>query len=299
MDRKLRIAFVWQGISGRYGVWNDGLREAMRHIEKDHTVTYHEPTDDIKDVDIVLYWEAPCTINGKDAANYLRVRSLPFKKFLLFAGGPIKKEWVDGFDHVFVESKINKDEFNALGVPNSTAFGINERIFEPKHMERIYDGIHHGTCASWKRQWLVGEALKEKGLVVGRYQESDPRPFDECRKFGCNVMDEKKPEELVDLINQSWTCVQTSDFWGGGQRCTLEAMACNVPPIVMSDSPKNREYVEESGFGVVVEPHIEDIRNAVESIKADPRPYTGRDYVMSKWTSRHYAENLLKVINKI
>ena len=48
---------------------------------------------------------------------------------------------------------------------------------------------------------------------------------------------------------------------------TLEAMACGVPVVCMEDSPKNREYVEESGFGKVVYPNKEEIKRAVEEIK--------------------------------
>lgn len=293
-----KIAFVWQGISGRYGQWKDGLWAAMKIIEQTHEVTYHEPTDEIPEDAVILYWEAPCTINGKDADNYNRVRNLPNRKALLFAGGPIKKEWLEGFDHVFWESKVNGEEFEALGVSNSLAFGINEQIMKPQISVLRWDGIHHGTCASWKRQWLVGEALGQAGLVVGRYQETDPKPFDDCKKFGTTVMDEQTPEMIAKLLNQSFTCVQTSDKWGGGQRCTLEALACNLPVICMTDSPKNREYVEESGCGIVTEPNAQNIARAVAIAKSTDWGSKGRDYIMKNWTSQHYANNLLQWIEK-
>lgn len=295
-NTRLKIYFVWQGITGRYGVWRDGLWRAMKYIEEVHDVTYVEPMADIPNDALVLYWEAPCTINGKDAANYKRIKELPNKKTLLFAGGPIKREWLDGFDHIFVESKINSDELDALGVSHSTAFGINEEIFCPMNYPKLYDGIHHGTCASWKRQWLVGEAVRDRGIVVGRYQETDPRPFDDCKKYGTLVLPEQTPENVAKLLNQSFVCLQTSDVWGGGQRCTLEALACNVPVVCMSDSPKNREYVEESGCGIVTEPNAQDISRATALCKSTDWGTRGRDYVMSKWTGRHYADNLLKWI---
>jgi len=295
---KSKLYFVWQGITGRYGIWKDGLWAAMKIIEKEYEVIYCEPTDEIPNDGLVLYWEAPCTINGENAGNYNKVRLLPNKKALLFAGGPIQKQWLDGFDHVFYESDLNRIELESLGIPCSLAFGINENIFYPKNKDKIYYGIHHGTCASWKRQWLVGESLGDRGLVVGRFQESDPEPFQRCRRVGCNVMDEKQPEELCDLVNESYACVQTSDYWGGGQRCTLEAMACNVPVICMSDSPKNREYVEESGFGLIIDPCIDAIVKAVEDLKTwgEKDLERGRLYVLSKWTAKHYANNLLKWI---
>lgn len=297
MDRK-HVAFIWQGITGRYGVWRDGLWRAMKEIEKTCKVTYHEPTDEIDPNAIVFYWEAPCTINGKDSANYKRIKNLPNKKALLFAGGMIKREWIDGFDHIFVESKVNDEELNALNIPHSTAFGINEEIFFPKDIPKIYGGIHHGTCASWKRQWLVGEAIGQQGIVVGRFQETDRSPFEICAKKGCTVMDEQLPEEVCNLLNQSHVCLQTSDVWGGGQRCTLEALACNLPVVCMSDSPKNREYVEESGCGFVSEPNAQDILRLYDLCLRTDWGTIGRDYVMSKWTHKHYADNLLKWLNQ-
>lgn len=297
---KPSISFVWQGINERKDVWRDGLWLAMKHLEKEYTIYYQEPDEEIKG-DIIMYWEAPCTINGSNRDKWLKIQNNPKPKILLFAGGPIKAEWVKGFNVVCVESKINKEEFGSIGIPAITAFGINEEIMRPMESDIIYDGIHHGTCANWKRQWLVGEALGDKGLVVGRYQENDRMPFDECKKYGTHVILEQPANNIAILLNRSFCCLQTSDQWGGGQRCTLEAMACGVPVICMEDSPKNREYVEESGFGLVVYPNKEEIRKAIEKIKKDSEaglfsPQVGRDYIMSKWTSKHYAENLKKAI---
>lgn len=299
---KQKIDFLWLGITGRYGIWKDGLWAAMKILEETYDIEYKEPTAEIREDAIVLYWEAPCCINGPDKDSYNRVHNLPNRKVLLFAGGPLQQDWVYGFDHVCVESQINADECEAQGIPHSTAFGVNTDIWKPvpSVFSRHWDGIHHGTCASWKRQWLVGEAVGDRGILVGRYQESDPYPFDRARELGVTVMDETDPESLVHYMTASRTCLQTSDYWGGGQRCTLEAMAAGVPVICMSDSPKNREYVEESGFGLVVDPEPTQIRNAVEKLKAEPLdPMIGVDYVNSKWSHRHYAENLIKAIESL
>lgn len=296
----MRISFVWQGVGGRYGHWNDGLRKAMELIETEHEVIYQEPYEVIKDVDVILYWEAPCTINGKDKLNYLNVLTNPLPKALLFAGGPIKKEWVEGFDLIFVESQINADECEKLGIPHFTAFGVNTDIFYPQALDKKYDGMHHATCASWKRLDLFAKALKNKGVVCGRDQATDPNGFIECRKQGVNVLEEQSYEGVAELLNESYALVQTSDFWGGGQRATLEAMACGIPPIVMSDSPKNCEYVEDSGFGAIVDPKVEQIQEMVESYKKYPTdPMIGVRYVESKWTSAHYAVALLQGIKQI
>jgi hypothetical protein len=64
----------------------------------------------------------------------------------------------------------------------------------------------------------------------------------------------------------------------------------------MSDSPKNAEYVIESGAGVVCEPTPEAIRLAIEEAKTKTGGY---EYVQSKWTEKHYADAILKAIGTI
>lgn len=293
----MKIAFCWtNGVRNkdRFDRWNDGLRAAMRLIEQEHEVTYHEPEDEIPEVDWILYWEAACTYqSAEDGWKYKKLLTHPSKKALLFAGGPIKYEWVKDFDHVFVESKINEDEFTAIGIKNSRAFGVNTDIFYPLDVDKVYDTVTHGTSASWKRQWLVCRAMRENALVFGQRQQHDTYPFDECMACNSMVLTEASYEETNGLLNTAWVSVNCAEYWGGGQRATLEAMACDIPVVVMEDSPKNREFVEEANIGLVVQPEPERIKEAVYALKGTKG---GREYVMSKWTPQHYADSILKVI---
>lgn len=300
----MKIAFVWQGFDGRYGQWKDGLYAAMKIIERQHEVRYFDfPLTDIHDFnpDVVLYWEAPCTFAGKDRLNYWAVQALPYKKALLFAGGNIKEEWLEGFDLFFVESRVNEEEFEAMGKPWMRAFGVNTTIFKPERQPKVFDGVFQATCASWKRHWLGAEALKDKYAVMGRFQETDPTGFMRVRDAGGLVLPELSAEGVCAMINASHTVVNTSSEVGGGQRTTLEAMACGVHPVVMSDSPKNMEYVLESGFGRVADPDPKSIMDAVEGLKWQntSKPEDGVKYIQSKWTEQHYADALLKGIHEI
>lgn len=300
----MRIAFVWQESSKPevFSHWNDGLRAAMRIIEKDHQVSYHEPFDEIPECDLVLYWEAPITINGQDSHNYRRIQSLPCKKALLFAGGMLKKEWVDGFDMVFVESQVNADECQAQGIPHMTAFGVNTDVFKPVVQAKVFDAVHHGTFAGWKRPRLLAEALGPRALLVGKFQEHERILYEESQRLGACVLPKADYSLLPYLIQSAHVCVNPSEYWGGGQRTTLEALACGLPTVVMKDSVKNREYVEESGCGEVVEPDPNRIRESVQRLKESwSREDAERAiaYIESKWTHRHYAAALLKGINVI
>jgi len=292
----MKIGFLWFGLKGRYGHWDDGLKAAMRIIEKHHEVHYIEPTDDFSAMDVLLFWEAGCTRDGKDGAMYKKVQESPIRKALLFAGGPIKDEYFQNFDMVFVESAINEDELSVYGIPNKRAFGVNTDMFKPEKQPKIWDGAFQATCASWKRLELFSKALGDRGVTCGRFQSEDPQPHIDCRANGTMVFPEISYPAINSLINASHTVVNCSEMWGGGQRTTLESMAAGIPVIVMSDSPKNREFVEESGAGLIVEPKPEKIREAILTIKtwSEDEKRKGRKYVEGKWSQNHYANSILE-----
>jgi hypothetical protein len=302
----MRIAFCWTGgvrDRARFNHWNDGLRQAMRLIEDaGHEVTYHEPDEDLPTVDWILFWESPITIDSPVYGNaYKKVMHSPQKKALLFSGGPIKSEWVEGFDHIFVESKVNKDEFDTLGIRNSTAFGVNTDVFKPIETSKDFKTVTQGTCASWKRQWLVAEAMGDNALVFGQAQDADPYAFVRCRELGAHVLLEQTYEDTNRLLNSAEVGVNCADKWGGGQRATLECMAVGLPIVVMNDSPKNIEYVEGAGVGEICNPNGPDIKKAVERAME----YTQEDrdkiqqYVLDHWTPEHYKNAILNGICQI
>lgn len=297
----MRIGFIWQGFSGRYGQWQDGLYAAMKLLEQEHEVKYFDfPLKDIHEFkpDVVLYWEAPVTNKGRDAENWFSVCALPYKKALLFAGGPLKAIDVKNFDLVFVESFINEEDCEREGIPYKRAFGVNTQIMQPMDMEKKYDAMLQATSASWKRQWLMAEAFGNKSLLCGRFQETDPSPFDRSKKLGATVLLEQPAEEVAKLINSSHCVCNTSEYMGGGQRATLESLACGVPVICMSDSPKNREYIEESGAGIVCEPDANSIKEAFKQLTPE-MGLKGIKYIQEKYTEQHYAASILSGISDI
>ncbi len=300
----MTISFCWINgtIPRESGQWNDGLAAAMRIVEKEHTVTYHDQYSTTwEDSDVLILWEACCTARGEYADFYNAIRKSSKKKILLFAGGPIDYLDAVGFDLYLVESEINEREFEALDLPWMRAFGVNTQVMKPLPSEKKYQGFMQATFAEWKRHGLFASALGVGGCVAGRLQQHDRQGYFDCQDKGVTIFEEQPAERIAELINQSHVVVNTASYWGGGQRCTLEAMACAVPVVIMSDSPKNAEYVLESGAGVVCDPTPEAIREAVATIKDNYEHYAskGRPYVESKWTEQHYADQILKALNKV
>jgi glycosyltransferase involved in cell wall biosynthesis len=291
----MKIAFVWEDIYRYPDGWKDGLWLALKHIEKDAEVKYFSPTQIVEigeySPDIMIVW-------GAMAGYYMpQLKELPFKKALCFGGGPIDAQGCAGWDLVFTESKSDEDILSWLRVPYLRAFGINEEIFKPQRLKKEYSGMIAGTFALWKRHDLFAQATGGGGIAIGIVQKHEIECYNVCKTYGNTVLEEQPREKIAEIINKSHTVVNTANLWGGGQRLTLEAMACNVPPIVMKDSPKNCEFSHESGIGVIVEPSVEQIRWAIGSLRG--KHCNGREYIESKWTSRHYADALKKGIELV
>lgn len=300
----MKISFIWiNGTKPREtGQWNDGLAAAMKLIEKKHEVIYHDQHSTTwEDCDVILFWEAPCTAKGEHADFYNAIRRSTVKKILLFAGGPIDYLDAVGFDLYLVESELNEKEFEALELPWLRAFGVNTQIMKPQSCEKLYDGFMQATFAEWKRHSLFAQTLGDKGCVAGRLQANDRQGYYDCQAHNVAIFEEQPAEKIAELINQSHVVVNTASYWGGGQRCTLEAMACGVPVVVMSDSPKNSEYVIESGAGLVCEPTPDAIRAAITTIRENYSDFAdkGVGYVAHKWSEHIYANNILKGIETV
>lgn len=291
----MKIAFLAPYNVDGYELIDDGLGTALSILEDRHVISYLEPDNwnRIKDFnpDVLLHHGALTEDVCKIVAEY------PYKKALCFGGGPVTKENIVPYDLYFVESAINEQDFELLGKPWMRAFGINNGLFTPMKFEKKYDACFAGSFSRWKRPELIAP-LGKKLVAIGQFQEHEKECYEVCEKSGVSIHKTLERRYVAEFINKSHVVVNPANFWGGGQRLTLESMACDVPVIVCNDSPKNCEYVEESGFGLIVNPDFNSIKEAIENLKSDPMS-GGREYVMSKWSSASYAEKLEDGLNNI
>ena len=311
----MRIAFIhdWNPDLEQELTWRDGLSAAVRILASRHELKFFTCGDTpfvlphpyfpihvvqtgdpmleaVKEFapDVILHW-ADMTRPNADIG-----RKLGIKQAVCFAGGNPYGEMLPNFDHVFVESAVYKQKFEERGIPVSTAFGTNTELFDPSRFvqAKYFDACFPATYCDWKRHHLLVEALRGLKVVTSgfMYQHQEQYCWQIPQDNGFLVLPHVSAETLAHLYAASKACVITSHWTGGSQRTVLEAMAMNVPLVVMSDSDKCREYVEECGIGQVADPVPALIREAYEMVvgtKVDTRAY-----ILSKWSEHHYADAL-------
>lgn len=310
----MRISFVWDWPSydPQTFTWQDGLAAAIKILSERHEVqiltcsmngkdyTLYHPyfpiqisTDITRDVaafkpDVVLMW-GDCT-----RPNAHPVSELNIPMALCFAGGQVDGPTHGHFDHFFVESQSYKERFEVLGCSVSTAFGTNTELFKPiPKQPKVLDVIFPATYARWKRHDLYAEAVNGlKAAAVGYMINNgwDEASYHIIQDNQILCLPHVSADAVKYFLAASKCCCITSYWTGGSQRTVLEAMAMNVPLVVMSDSDKTSEYVREAGQGLVVDPEPKKIRAAVEQMMTTT--VNTRDYILSKWSETHYADAL-------
>jgi hypothetical protein len=257
----MKILFVYDHKYPEF--WRDGLWAALNLLEKQgfeikKVNLFEEPnfvdlTPTNNDKWFVLGWGA---FNSK-VDNVIRApnRFLGMKKGLCLAGySPppygttmnyniifYEVEWaLKWFQPYLAQFPYNKTQF-------IHAFGINSDIYKviPDSI-KIWDWVTVGAFANWKRQYL----LINKGgyrLAIGEIQKEN---LDESIDIvgdllveGISVSDMVSPEKLAMIYNSADKTFIGADVNGGGERATLESLACGTPVEVEKDNPKLQELL--------------------------------------------------------
>ena len=298
------IAFIWDFTVEPltlYG-WADGLNMALKLLASKYdwfvkVIADDNPKEIYKQIeesspDFILGW------GSLDRPSFAGIREFGVPTGLCFAGGPTEHPQLDNFDVVFVESEVYEDAFKKQGVNVHRAFGTNDYLFKPLPLKKKYLGFYPATFANWKRHNLFAKALGKQGVAAGRILEKEEHNLQVCIAEGVTVLPELPYHVMPFLFNQSKHTVVTASSIGGGQRAVIESMSCGVWPIVMADSEKCAEYVKDSGFGSIVEPSVEAIKEEIERLsKFEVVSQVGVDYIKNKYSADKYAEALAEQIS--
>jgi glycosyltransferase involved in cell wall biosynthesis len=299
------IAFVWDFTVTpvQLHTWKDGLHEALQILTREHghnvvviaSDDANKIHNDLKelDPDIILCW------GSLDRPSFAGIKQLGKPTALCFAGGPTEHPHTDNFDIIFVENQVYLDAFKKQDLNVMIAFGTNERVFRPIKTKKVFDAFYAAAFANWKRHYLFADSVGEKGVVCGKILEHETQNLEVCIEAGCLVLPELPYEALPFLYNQAHSALITAESIGGSQRAVLEAMACNVVPIVMEDNEKCREYIEDSGFGLICKPNVDSIKRAVLNASVYKFKKKGRQYIEAKYSSNKYAKQLQEGLKSI
>ena len=286
----MKICFIkdWHDDPEHLAGNKDGILAAFGELAKRHTVQFisrhtHHTLPTIE-ADVIVCW------GSLDRPWHNELPS-GIPAALCFAGGPTNHPYLKNFSHILVESAVYLKAFENCGIPVSRAFGTNTDVFRPEpRTPKAFSAIYPASFCFHKNQEVFARAMGQRGLCVGAHNELGI--VGACLKHGTPVLRRVSSEVLCDLFNMSHCTVIPCGPNGGSQRTVLESIACGVPVVLADDNDKCREFVEESGFGLIVPPIPQAIREAVDSIvegKIQFNPQQGVDYVRSKWTHHHYA----------
>lgn len=202
---------------------------------------------------------------------------------------------------IFVESKSYIEWMKTIPQIKAKviqAFGTNTELFKPYPTQpKYFDALFPATFASWKRHNLFADALGERGVCCGWWQDHEMEVIQYALKKKVGVLHHQIAESMALLFNMARTVVITSNDHGGSQRTVLEAMASNIPVVAMNDSTMTSEYVREctdAGFwaGEVVEPNEHAIRAAVDKIISEGTKSTAREWVIKNYSEFVYADKV-------
>lgn len=202
-------------------------------------------------------------------------------------------------DIVFTESKSYIPWMKEKGVKAiMQAFGTNTELFRPMpEQPKYFDALFPATFASWKRHNLFVEAMGERGVCVGWWQDHEMEIIFNIQKKRTGLLHHQMAESMALMYNMARTVVVTSNDIGGSQRTVLEAMASNVPLVVMSDSSMTSEYVQEAaraGFyaGEVIDPVAPEIAKTVDRMISAGYPPNAREWIMANYSEYIYADKV-------
>lgn len=301
MKTKLILAWDFSVNPVELHTWQDGLNAALGVMQEKYDYEIYVVAEDKQDAmhrkireigpDVILSW------GSLDRPSFAGMREHGVPTALCFAGGTTKDPNVSSFDIVFVESETYEKAFKKDNINVKRAFGTNSRLFVPIDVNKNFLGFYPAAFALWKRHELFAPAVGKGGLACGKFIEQEHVCIEVCVKNGVTILPQVPYAVVPYLFNQSKFAVITASSIGGSQRAVLEAMSCNTIPIVMSDSEKCAEYVKDSGFGVIVEPTVEAIKEALsKTYKFDN---DGRSYILSKYSADIYAKQLHEGIQSI
>lgn len=285
---KIAVVHPWDRAKWSEPLMWDGLHGALKLIGKKHQVDWFLQGDEPDDsYDWIIPWGV-LSIPFNNTIEKFKAR-----KAIFCAGHPQDIANIEKFEAIFVESPAVQQEMSKHHKNVVVAFGTDTDFFQPREENKMFDAFYPATFSdNWKRQYLFAGATQGyKAMACGVVQPDGVNSLQACMRNGTYTMDGLIPTRLIaDLYNMSRVVVITA--WHGSERSTLEAMASNVPLVLVSDNDLACSLVNEEV--IIVKPDVDSIRGGFE--RALRQEVSTRDYILANYSHYNYATKILEVI---
>lgn len=287
--KKLKIAIIhpWDRAKWSEPLMWDGLHGALKLVGEKHQVDWFLQGDEPDDF---YDWIIPWGVMSIPFNN--TIEKFKSRKAIFCAGHPQDIFNIDKFEAIFVESPAVQEQMVQHHKNVIIAFGTDTDFFQPREEKKIFDALYPATFSdNWKRQYLFAQAVGNRGMACGIVQPDGIGGYEECKKNGTYTMNGLVPTRLIaDLYNMSKTVIITA--WHGSERSTLEAMACNIPLVLVADNDLACSLVNNEV--IIVKPDVDSIRAGFE--RALRQEVSTRDYILENYSHVQYAQKILEVV---
>ncbi len=332
-----KVAFVWDWDNepSQLASWNDGLAAALNVLQKQKGIELRIYTQ-LKYLPcaatvfphsyfpIMAFQDEPAMTRQIIADNpgfvliwgdltrpCIPLLTSLYPSGICYAGGQSMPTKCHLFDVMLVENDSYKEIYSSMmGHKNvHIAFGTNTTLFQPNpSLPKVWDALFPASYIGWKRHHLYAEAcldLKKRMpearfMACGTMNARDMDAYNACVKAGIFATQYLPAHVLPDFYNAARVVVITSHWTGGSQRAVLEAMACNVPVIVMEDSDKTSEYLRKAGLPeCICKPDPRAIADKMYEFISQGKKVHTRDWVLNNYREYEYANHIYLHIKKV
>jgi glycosyltransferase involved in cell wall biosynthesis len=265
------ISFVWEwGMAKEiYPNCRDGITTAMKLLGKRVKWFLNEKPEDN---DWILTW---CDSNSE--YSHFFTPEYKAKRAIILTTNPVNYHNLEGFDLVFCESSVVYNECRMRGLHAVRAFGTDDRFFVPGNLKKDIKYFYPATFSPWKLQSEIAY-LGNKLLCIGTIQPNGQGEYDACVNAGVKtVVGYQPPEELLNYYQRAENVIIPAIH--GSERTVLEAMSCNIWPLVTNEKNiKTRTYIEE----------YMEWRKQLNK--------TPREFILKNYTAQMYADKIIKAM---
>lgn len=252
-QKKLAIIYYIPSSSFKYDTWVDGFTASIDILKN------------IFDVQMINLYDSPPQISYLNSFDFLlfksnwdwfvdifyksNINSITTKSGIMISGSTPPTE-PHLYDVLFYETPWY-EQFVTKHQMAVHAFGINTDVMQPFDLEKNYDWIAVGAFKPYKRYELlfnkpgkgviIGEYPPKKAMlmtVVKQYITNTPGILTQLKRAGIETIDFISYKDLCNRYNASKHVYVPAELHGGGERCVLEARACEISVSIESDNPK-------------------------------------------------------------